>query len=73
MKFLLDTHTLLWHFEGGEKLSARVKEDILFNSEHQLYVSMASLWEVAIKMSIGKLTFTGGFDATLYRSSSRVS
>ena len=61
MKYLLDTHIIIWHFEGNEKLSNEGREDILFNSKNQVFVSIASLWEVAIKMNIGKYEFVGGF------------
>jgi len=63
MKYLLDTHVVIWHFEGSEKLSDKIKNDILFNSKNHLFVSVASLWEVAIKMNIGKYNFDGGFPA----------
>ena len=59
MKNLLDTHTMLW-FLNGEKLTSKVKEMILNNTN---YISIVSLWEVAIKMNIGKYTFEGGFKA----------
>jgi len=59
MKYLLDTHTVLW-FLNGEKLSAKTKELIL-NGEN--YISVVSLWEVAIKMNIGKYSFDGGFSS----------
>ena len=63
MKYLLDTHILMWHFEGNEKLSNEIRERILFNSENQVFVSIISLWEVAIKMNIGKYNLFGGFSA----------
>jgi len=59
MKNLLDTHIILW-FLNGEKLSDTVKERIV-NGEN--YVSVVSLWEIAIKMNIGKYNFDGGFQA----------
>lgn len=59
MKNLLDTHTLLW-FLNGEKLSAKTK-DLIINSKN--YISVVSLWEVAIKMNIGKYSFDGGFSS----------
>jgi PIN domain nuclease of toxin-antitoxin system len=57
MKYLLDTHVLLWHFKGDKRLSTKVQEEVLFHLDQQIYISMASLWEVAIKISIGKLDF----------------
>ena len=58
-KLLLDTHVVLW-FLNGEKLSENVKE-LIANGEN--YISVISLWEVAIKMNIGKYSFEGGFSA----------
>ncbi|MDN5202316.1 type II toxin-antitoxin system VapC family toxin [Fulvivirgaceae bacterium BMA10] len=52
--FLLDTHTLLWFLEGSTKLSQKVKNTILDKS-NSCYISMASLWEMAIKIKLGKL------------------
>ncbi len=51
--YLLDTHTLLWFLFRQEELSDKAKE--IIQSSNNLYVSMASLWEIAIKQSIGKL------------------
>ena len=59
MKYLLDTHTILW-FLNGEKLTEKTKE-LIINGEN--YISVVSLWEVAIKMNIGKYKFNGGFSA----------
>ena len=61
MKNLLDTHTILW-FLNGERLTANTKEKI---QSYSNYVSVVSLWEVAIKMNIGKYTFEGGFTTFL--------
>jgi len=59
MRYLLDTHTAIWFCEGSDKLSKAAKE-ITYDSNSQLYVSMASLWEFTIKYSMGKLKFDGG-------------
>ena len=61
MKHLLDTHVVLW-FLNGEGLSNKTKESIT-NGEN--FISVVSLWEVAIKMNIGKYSFNGGFTAFL--------
>ncbi|MDR2546646.1 MAG: type II toxin-antitoxin system VapC family toxin [Lachnospiraceae bacterium] len=61
MEILLDTHALWWFLNGSDKMPNAVKETIL-TSENTIYVSIASIWEVAIKMSIGKLKFDGGID-----------
>lgn len=54
MKYLIDTQILLWALEESENLSVRSK-NLLLDSSNVLYVSIASLWEIAIKLSISKL------------------
>jgi PIN domain nuclease of toxin-antitoxin system len=61
LSYLLDTHTFLWAITESPELSAEVIA-ILENSENQLFLSVASLWEIAIKLSIGKLRLTFPFD-----------
>ena len=61
MKYLLDTHALLWITTDDERLSDRVK-DIYLNAENVIYFSMASVWELAIKTSIGKIKFEKDLD-----------
>ncbi len=56
MKYLLDTHTLLWSLLDTKKLSKKVRE-ILENRINEIYVSTIALWEIALKSSIGKLEF----------------
>lgn len=51
--YLLDTHTLLWVLYKEDSLSAYAKNVIL--DDNDIFVSIASLWEIAIKQSIGKL------------------
>lgn len=53
MRLLLDTHVLLWALAGNAKIkriSARLLDD-----DNQVFFSVASLWEVAIKSGVGKL------------------
>ena len=50
---LLDTHVLLWAFSEPDRIGAQATERI--GAENRVYVSTASLWEIAIKVSIGKL------------------
>ncbi len=61
MNVLLDTHTLLWFIDGSPKLSVSARsliEDVATAS----YVSIATLWEIAIKVSLGKLILHQPFD-----------
>ena len=59
MRLLLDTHTVLWFFDDVEKLSGTAYKAIL-DSENEKYVSIASVWEIAVKISLNKLRFDGG-------------
>ena len=61
MDILLDTHAVIWLFEGNVKMSEKAKKSIN-NLESRVYVSVASLWELAIKLKTGKLNFEGGLD-----------
>ena len=54
VKCMLDTHTLLWAIGNTKKLSKKVIQTIV-NPNNEVYVSAVSLWEIAIKYSIGKL------------------
>lgn len=53
MRLLLDTHLVLWWLAGSSRLPAATVS--LVDSAEVVFVSRASLWEVAIKISIGKL------------------
>lgn len=55
MDLLLDTHAFLWFAEGNQKLSPAARAAIE-SAEGQRFVSVASMWEIAIKVSLGKLT-----------------
>ena len=55
MKLLIDTHVALWLFNDHESLSQTAKKHLL-DEENELYISIVSAWEIAIKHSLGKLT-----------------
>jgi len=59
MKLLLDTHAALWLFNEHERLSPKAKA-LLLDSASELYISIASAWEIAIKASLGKLPGLNG-------------
>ena len=61
MDILLDTHAAVWFFEDDKRLPESAAEAII-NLENMIYISIASLWELAIKLSSGKLKFDGGID-----------
>jgi len=54
MKILLDTHTFLWFIAGETQLSQKARTAIE-DLNNQRFLSMASLWEIAIKTNLGKL------------------
>lgn len=54
MKLLADTHTLLWAIGAPDRLGHRARK-ALGDPANQLSFSIASLWEIAIKMSLGRL------------------
>lgn len=61
MKLLLDTHAFLWFINGDENLSSRVRS-LMEDDANQKLISIASLWEIAIKNSLGKLMLAEPFD-----------
>ena len=54
MRLLLDTHTLLWALNDDKRLGPTAR-DLISNPANEVMVSIASLWELAIKSQIGKL------------------
>ena len=60
MDLLLDTHSLIWFLNGDEKLSDKAKSEIEDTANSKI-VSIASIWEIAIKISLDKFKFPKGF------------
>ncbi len=54
MRLLIDTHILIWFLEGNKSLSV-LRRQIIARRQNEVLVSIASLWELAIKISLGKL------------------
>lgn len=52
--YLLDTNALLYFLYDSEKLSKRAS-DIIYHNDEKICVSIVSMWEIAIKSSIGKV------------------
>lgn len=61
MKLLLDTHVFLWFIMGSPNLSVEART-LIEDENNRKFISVASLWEIAIKSSIGKLTLSAPFD-----------
>lgn len=53
-RYLLDTHTLLWYLESNSALSRKAK-GIIESPESDLFASVVSFWEIAIKIRQGTL------------------
>ena len=58
MDILLDTHTFIWFFNGDALLSKKALE-LIEDVNNVKYISIASIWEVAIKINLKKLFFDG--------------
>ncbi|MBI4096486.1 MAG: type II toxin-antitoxin system VapC family toxin [Candidatus Levybacteria bacterium] len=54
MQYLLDTNIFLWSLNGDKKLKEDIKE-IIKDFENQIFISIASAWEISIKNRVGKL------------------
>ena len=63
MNLLLDTCTLLW-WANGDKLSPAAA-DAIADPGNRVWVSAATVWEISIKQSIGKLEVRGDLDAVV--------
>jgi PIN domain nuclease of toxin-antitoxin system len=70
MRYLLDTHILLWMLEDDGHLSASIL-DVVTDRNNTLFVSAASLFEIAIKTKIGKLD-TERTSATIVQEMNRL-
>jgi len=64
MNYLVDTHALLWMMFEPEKLSQRAQAILADKSLHK-FISVTSLWEIAIKNRIGKLPLPTGITGTI--------
>jgi len=64
VRFLLDTNTFLWWRSGSGRLPTRVSDQI-GDPNNDIVVSLASLWEIAIKRMLGKLRFLEDFEEVI--------
>ena len=60
-EFLVDTHVILWYIQGNVRLSPKTIT-LINDPQNIIYVSKVSLWEISLKMSIGKLTLSVPFE-----------
>jgi len=70
MKYLLDTHAIIWYFEDSSELPQKVAA-LVDSPEISIYICSVSLWEIAIKINIGKLKLNLAFGELLDNIKSR--
>ena len=61
MKLLLDTHSFLWFIGGSPRLGANART-LIEDPSNDVLLSVASLWKMAIKISLHKLTLAQSFE-----------
>lgn len=66
MNLVLDTHAFLWFIDGNAKLSQRARE-LIEDPRNAKLVSVASLWEVGLKVSLGRLHLAQPFEVLIPR------
>ncbi len=66
MKILLDTHTFLWYVEDSPQISAAALE-IINDGDNEIFISITSAWEIAIKFGLGKLKLQEPFEIFMAR------
>ena len=64
MRYLLDTQVWLWMVARPDRLAPSTR-DLLARGEHQLFLSAASAWEIAIKHGLGKLVMPDPVDRVI--------
>ncbi len=67
MKLLLDTLAFLWLADGSLQMSAAATA-LIVDPANELFLSMASVWEIAIKVGVGKLTISTAYSTFMSRA-----
>jgi PIN domain nuclease of toxin-antitoxin system len=66
MTFIIDTQVLIWSLENNPRLSPKV-QNLLLDGNNSLVVSIASLWEMAIKINLNKLQLAHSLTEIIHR------
>ncbi len=61
MKLLLDSHAFVWMHDAPNSLSKKVKEKVI-DTSNQAFLSVASVWELQIKIKLGKLNLSDSLE-----------
>ncbi|MCC5636212.1 type II toxin-antitoxin system VapC family toxin [Nostoc sp. CHAB 5844] len=64
MLLLMDTHTFIWYVTDNVRLTNQALE-LINDEDNQIFLSIASIWEMGIKQSLGKLTFNLPLDVLI--------
>lgn len=64
MQYLVDTHVFLWFISGAKELSVTARS-LIEDGRNDIYISIASLWEISIKTALGKLVINGTYDSVI--------
>lgn len=62
MKLILDTHTFLWHADGDPRMSPAATARLV-DPANELFLSMVTEWEIAIKVGLNKLVLSSPYEA----------
>lgn len=65
MRLLLDTHVLVWHYESDSRLSDTAKNAI-HDNRYPVVISAVSIWEMCIKVNLGKLPLRAPVDRLVF-------
>lgn len=64
MQLLIDTHIFLWFVSGSNKLSQTAR-NLIEDKTNEIFISIASLWEISIKTALGKLAISGSYETVI--------
>ena len=64
MQYLIDTHVFLWFVSQSKELSPTAKT-LIEDGQNEIFISIASLWEILIKTAIGKLNINGSYESVI--------
>ena len=64
MQYLIDTHVFLWFVSNSKELSQTAKS-LIEDETNEIFISIASLWEISIKTALGKLTINGKYASVI--------
>ncbi len=64
MQYLIDTHVFLWFVSNSKELSQTAKS-LIEDETNEIFISIASLWEISIKTALGKLIINGKYASVI--------